>query len=369
MKYFSSPVVLAAMVCALTACDRKVEKAKPGGPATPKVRTGTVEMRDFADEVEALGTVRALEAIDISVNVTETVTAVFFEDGQTVKKGELLAQLSDDEEQAMLEGAKINLAEQEREIERLERLANNGAVSKVRLQEYFTARELAVQKIEEAKAKIADRKILAPFEGVLGFRQVSVGTLVSPGEVLATLDLIDTVKLDFSVPETFIGDLAPGQKIVAHSEAYPDAEFEGEVKNVNARVNPITRSAMVRAEIANADHRLSPGMLMTTLVKKNPANSPSVPERAVVSLQTRHSIFVVEGSGENATAKSVDVRIGRRLPGYAEIIEGLKGGETIVVDGLVGLRDGGAILLTGEAKGPADPYNPIATPESGESPN
>lgn len=326
-------------------------------------------MRDFADEIEALGTVRALEAIDISANVTETVTAVYFEDGQTVKKGELLAQLSDDEEQAMLEGAKVNLAEQEREVERLGMLANNGAVSKVRLQEYLTAKDLAIQKIEEAMARIADRKILAPFDGVLGFRQVSVGTLVSPGEVLATLDLIDTVKLDFAVPETFLGGLTPGQKITAHSDAFPGVDFEGEVKNVNVRINPITRSAIVRAEIPNADHKLSPGMLMTTRVVKNPANSPSVPERAIVSLQTRHSVFVVEGSGGDATARSVDVRIGRRFPGYVEILEGLEGGETIVVDGLVGLRDGGEILVTGDAKGPAAPYSPLDTPQSSGNPN
>lgn len=352
-----------------TSCDRQAEATAPPGPSVPKVHTGEVVMRDFADEIEALGTVRAMEAIDISANVTETVTAVSFEDGQTVAKGDLLAQLSDDEEQAMLAGAEINLAEQKREVERLGRLADNGAVSKVRLQEYLTARDLALQKIEEARAKIADRQVLAPFDGVLGFRQISVGTLVSPGKVLATLDFIDTIKLDFSVPETFLGGLVPGREIIAHSGAFPDDEFAGEVKTVNARVNPVTRSAMVRAEIANADHKLRPGMLLTTLVTKNPANSPSVPERAIVALQSRHSVFVVEGTAGETTAKSVEVQIGRRIPGYVEILGGLAGGETIVVDGLVGLRDGGAILVTGEARPPSAPYSPVADPQPGESPN
>ncbi|MEZ5326331.1 MAG: efflux RND transporter periplasmic adaptor subunit [Verrucomicrobiales bacterium] len=354
----TSAAIFVVMSCMLVACNRKAEDTKPEGQPVPKVKVGTVTARAFADEVEALGTVRALEAIDISANVTETVTAVSFEDGQTVEKGAVLAQLSDDEEQAMLEGANINLAEQQREVERLSALANNGAVSKVRLQEYLTARDLAKQKIEEAKAKIADRAIVAPFKGVLGFRQVSVGALVSPGEVLATLDLIDTVKLDFSVPETFLGDLGPGQKIIARSDAFPDKEFEGEVTDINARVNPVTRSAIVRAELPNAEHQLRPGMLMTTRIKKNPTTAPAIPERALVSVQSTHSVFLVEGEGESATAKEVEVTIGRRVPGYVEIVEGLKGGEKIVVDGLVGLRDGGSLIVTGEASGPADPYSP-----------
>ncbi|YCM43919.1 efflux RND transporter periplasmic adaptor subunit [Verrucomicrobiaceae bacterium 227] len=367
MKFTPSRTALAALVCLLASCDRKTEEKK-AGPTVPKVKTGTVEMRTFADEVEALGTVRALEAIDISANVTETVTAVSFEDGQTVKKGAILAQLSDEEERAMLAGAEINLVEQEREVNRLRELANNGAVSRVRLQEYLTARDLALQKIEEAKAKIADRAIVAPFSGVLGFRQVSVGTLVSPGEVLATLDLIDTVKLDFSVPETFLGGLTPGEKISARSEAFPDRMFEGVVTDINARVNPITRSAIVRAEIPNPDHLLRPGMLLTTRIKKNPATSTTVPERALVSIQSRHSIFRIEGEGEAATALETPVRIGRRIPGYVEVLEGLNDGDTIVVDGLLGIKDGSSLNIIGEANAPAPPYNPTDSDQATETP-
>lgn len=121
-----------AISCALAACNRQSEPTKAGGPGVSKVKVGTVAERAFADEVEAIGTVRALEAIDISANVTETVTEVSFEDGQTVEKGAVLAQLSADEEKAMLEGAKVNLAEQQREVDRLSQLADNGAVSKVR---------------------------------------------------------------------------------------------------------------------------------------------------------------------------------------------------------------------------------------------
>lgn len=350
--------ILVACCCALVACNQKSDEKKTNGPRVLKVKFTTVAKQAFADEVEALGTVRAMEAINISANVTETVTAVSFEDGQTVEKGTILAQLSTSEEVAMLEGAKINLAEQQREVDRLRKLTANGAVSQVSLHEYLTARDLALQKIEEAKAKIADRVIVAPFDGVLGFRQVSVGTLVAPGDVLATLDLIDTVKLDFSVPETFLSDLGPGLKIIAHSDAYPGEDFEGTVTDVNARIDPITRSALVRAIIPNAGHKLRPGMLMTTLIKKNPTSAPAIPERAVVSVQSRNSVFLIEGEGDAAKAKEIEITLGRRVPGYVEVIDGLKGGEPVIVDGLIGLRDGGSIIVLGEADGPAKAYSP-----------
>jgi membrane fusion protein (multidrug efflux system) len=350
------------MLCAivlLSGCGRKKDAVggpPPTGPA--KVRYVKVGKRAFSDEVEALGTVKAFEAIDISPNVTETVQEVSFEDGQAVEKGAVLAQLSNDEEKAMLEGAKVNLAEQEREVKRLTELAGDGAVSQVRLQEYNTARDLALQKIEEVKAQLADRTITAPFAGVLGFRRVSVGALVAPGDVIATLDLIDTVKLDFSVPETYIGDLVPGLEIVAHSDAFPAQDFVGMVKDIDTRVHPVTRSVVVRAEIPNADRELRPGMLLTTRVRRNPSESPAIPERALVSVQAKHFVFVIDGTDDAATVRRVPVKIGRRVPGFAEIKEGLEEGDRIVVDGIIGLRDGGEVVVTGEFEGTAAAYSP-----------
>lgn len=345
-------------------CQRKKESGgAPAAKGPTKVYRGMVTSMEFADEVEALGTVRADEAIELSANVTERVKAVHFEDGQVVKMGELLVELSNEEELAMLEGGKVNLAEQEREIERLSELAEDGAVSKVRLQAYYSARDLAQQKIEEIKARLEDRRIVAPFDGILGFRQVSVGALVSPGEVIATLDLIDTVRLDFSIPETFLGDLSAGQAITAHSEAYPGKAFEGAVREIDVRVDPVTRSAVVRAELPNAEHRLQPGMLLTTTVKKNPGTSLAVPERSVLSVQSRHFVFALEGEEGAGTVRRVSVLLGRRVPGYVEITGGLKEGQEIVTDGLIGLREGAPVEIIGEFSGPSAPYSPTEEPK------
>ncbi len=309
---------LAIAVAATGGC----RKAEDEGPAAStdqppaKVRTVKVNTRTFADQVEALGTVRAEEAIDLSANVTERVAEVAFEDGDRVEKGDLLIRLEDAEEVAAMEAAKAEMAEQEREIKRLQGLVSEGAVSEVRLEEYRTRKEVAQQRVEEARAQITDRNIVAPFDGVLGFRRVSVGALVSPGDLIATLDILDPVKLDFTVPETFLNDLEPGQEIVAHTEAYPDAEFVGKVTRIDTRVNAVTRSITVRAEVPNPDLRLRPGMLMTTTLKKNPRESLSIPERAVISVQSNRYVYVVAhgqaDSGRSRTQRDGFCRSARR---------------------------------------------------------
>jgi len=362
-------LICTSLICLafVSGCGEKSEdeKAKSSGASLSDVKTTPLSKRLFSDKVEALGTVRALEAIDISSNVTDRIEEIFFEDGDSAKKGDLLVRLEDAEETASVESAKAEESEQEREIERLRNLVDEGAVSEVRLEEYRTQREIAAQKVAVAKAKLADRKIIAPCAGVLGFRRVSRGALVMPGDIIATLDVLDPVKLDFTVPETFLSDLKGGLEITAVSDAFPGLDFTGTVTQIDTRVNPVTRSVTVRAEIPNPDRKLRPGMLMTTVLEKNPQNSLSVPERAIVSVQSNHFIFVV-GKQENGTSSvsRTQVQIGRRLPGYVEIIKGAEEGATVVTDGLVGLVDGAGVNVTGEFDSPADAFSPIAKPEA-----
>lgn len=348
------------MVLFMGSCekDESAPAASPAAGALSNVQTTKVVRRAFSDRVEALGTVRALEGIDLTSSVTDRVAELFFEDGDSAKKGDLLVRLEDAAERAALEAAKSTLIEQEREIERLKGLVENGAVSQVRLQEYETQADIAARRVEEAQAQIDDRNIRAPFDGVLGFRRISQGALVKPGDLIATFDVLDPVKLDFTVPETFLSSLENGLLIIANTEAYSDEDFSGKVVQVDTRVNPVTRSIMARAEIPNPDKRLRPGMLMTTVLENNPMNSLSVPERSLISVQSRHFVFVLN---EETTPPSVTrtlVELGRRQPGYLEILGGLEENAVIVTDGLVGLVDGAAVKVTGDFKGPAEPYQP-----------
>ncbi|MBL9117756.1 MAG: efflux RND transporter periplasmic adaptor subunit [Verrucomicrobiaceae bacterium] len=313
-----------------------------------------VSEENFTTDVQAIGTVQAEESTDIMPNVTETITELHFDDGQSVKKGTVLAVLSDAEEQAQLASARSSLAEEEREIARLESLVKEGAASEARLEERRTLAEVAKQRIREAEAKVADRRVLAPFDGVLGLRRISVGALVSPTTVIARLDKIDVVKIDFSVPETVLPVLKVGTEIAAQSAAAGGNTFMGKLAHLDSRIDPVTRSVPARAEVENKSRALKPGMLVMVKIAMEPKRSLAVPERALVPVGSKAYVFTIDSQ----TARRIEIKPGRRRPGLLEVIEGLEKGQTVITDGLVGLQDGMEVKVAGKYAGAVKPFNP-----------
>ncbi|HEY1053010.1 MAG TPA: efflux RND transporter periplasmic adaptor subunit, partial [Prosthecobacter sp.] len=172
--------------------------------------------------------------------------------------------------------------------------------------------------------------------------------------IIANLDKIDVVKIDFAVPETYFGSVKAGTKISARSVAAAGEAFEGEVAHMDSRVDPVTRSISARAEVPNPNLALKPGMLVMVTLAVEPKLSLSIPERALVPMGAKAFVFAVEGE----KAKRHEVRTGRRKPGYVEIVSGLDEGQVIIADGLVGLQDGNAVKVGGEYGGPVKAFNP-----------
>jgi len=330
--------------------------AKPAATAkgAALVLTAKVAKENYALDLDAIGTVRAFESIDISSNVTESVTQLSFNDGDFVKKGTLLALLSDAEEQAMLASAKATLAEEEREIERLKNLVKDGAAPEARLAERKTLADIAKQKIFEAEARLTDRRITAPFDGWLGLRRISVGALVTPGTIIASLDKMDVVKIDFSVPETYLGSVKAGTLIEARTDTDRERKYAGKVSHLDSRIDPVTRSIPTRAEVLNPDLALKPGMLVMVRLVVEPKFSLSIPERALVPVGAKAFVFSIQ----DGKAKRVEVKTGRRKPGFVEIQSGLNEGQMIIADGIVGLQDGAAVKVAGDYGGPVKAFNP-----------
>jgi membrane fusion protein (multidrug efflux system) len=194
--------------------------------------------------------------------------------------------------------------------------------------------------MDVVRAQLSDRVITAPFDGILGLRRVSPGSLVTPGTEIATLDDISVIKLDFSVPERYLAVLERGQDVVAHSETYPNRDFAGVVASVDSRVDPVTRSVTVRAEIPNPDRLLRPGMLLAVRLLQAPRQAIVVPEIAVIQVGTESFVYRV---GDDRTASRVEVELGARRRGEVEIVSGLSAGDTIVTEGAVKLRDGSRV--------------------------
>lgn len=315
-----------------------------GGRAVPVI-VATVQPVEFADRIEAIGTAKANESVEITAKVTDTVREVNFEDGMEVRAGQILVELTKAEEVALLEEARATLAEAELQYRRIADLVSRGSASRARLDEQTRIRDGAKARVDALEARLADRRIRAPFSGVLGFRQVSPGTLITPGTVIATLDDVDPIKLDFAVPETFLAALKPGLEIEARSPTYEGRLFYGTIRTVDSRVDPATRAVTVRAEVANPDRLLRPGMLLTVEVIRNRQKLLAVPEEALVPIQDRQYVYQVT---DDSVAERVPVEVGRRRPGIVEIAGGLDGGARVVVEGTVRLRPGAEVDILEE---------------------
>lgn len=329
-----------AAVSEAPASERRAREVVP-------VTVVAAQVAPLSRSIEAIGTTRANESVTITAKVTDKISAINFSDGQAVEKGALLVELTDTEQAAQLSEAKADLRDARAQLARLEDLAAQGTAPKSQLDEARARRAIAQARLEGIVARLQDRVIRAPFAGVLGFREVSLGTLVSPGTAIATLDDISTLKLDFDVPEQFFSVLRTGATVRAASTAHRGQVFEGKVSGIGSRVDEVTRAVPVRAQLPNAQRLLLPGMLMTIELITEQRDALAVPQTAVVAATEGPYVYVIE---DNATARRRPVTTGLRSGELVEISDGLAAGEEVVVMGLVKLRDGAAVRVVRENK-------------------
>lgn len=304
-----------------------------------------VTRKAFVDRVEALGTLRANESVMLSATVTERVVSVNFEDGQRVKRGDVLVKMDAGEEMALMAEARATMVEAEQQLERSKALQRDRVVSESVLDERERNYLNAKARLAAIESRIAERRITAPFDGVVGLRNISVGALVEPGSEITTIDDDSVMKLDFSVPAVFLASLKAGVTIQSNARAFEGRIFEGTVASVDSRIDPVTRSILVRAIIDNPDELLKPGLLMRVRLSKNPRDAIVVPEEALQINGSQHSVFVVTEKEAGLVAEQRNVQIGARRKGEAEILEGLKVGEQVVTHGIVKLRPGSKVRL------------------------
>jgi membrane fusion protein (multidrug efflux system) len=329
----------AAFPVLLAGCGGAGPEAGEAPPATVVVMA-KVASSEWRDSLEALGTARANESVTLTAKVSETVRRVGFDSGDVVRAGDVIVDLSSGAQLAGLEEARASFRESERQLARSQELAQTKIISESQLDTQRSTRDAAKARMDVVRAQLSDRVITAPFDGILGLRRVSPGTLVTPGTAIATLDDISVIKLDFSVPERYLALLSKGQDIAAHSETYPDRDFAGRVASVDSRVDPVTRSVTVRADVPNPDRLLRPGMLLAVRLYQAPRQAIVVPEIAVIQVGTDAFVYRVS---KDQVAERVKVSLGARRRGEVEITAGLAAGDTIVTEGSVKLREGARV--------------------------
>lgn len=305
------------------------------GDAIP-VLTATAERRQIDVGIQAIGTANANESVSITSKTSNIVTAVRFSDGQNVSTGQVLVELDRATTEADLAAANAAFAESQSQYNRSRELLATQALSKSQFEQLEATMKSNQARVDAAKARLADNYIRAPFSGRVGLRRVSLGTLISPGTVITTLDDTSVIKVDFAVPELNVGELRAGQSVLANSSAYPGRTFSGKVTSVDSRVDPASRAVTVRAVVPNRDNALKPGMFLTVNLSKERRSALMVPEQALVPEQARQFIYVVDGK----LVRKREVKLGRREPGFVEITEGVAPGNHVVIEGTLKLREG-----------------------------
>lgn len=321
----------------------------PGGAAAegagPPVVVAEARVVSFPLAVEALGTARANEAVEIRPQVSEVVTAIHFEEGERVEAGEVLVDLENTESLADVAAAKANLVDLENQVRRSRELFQTRAVAASELDQLIARRDAARAALDAARSRLSDSRVRAPFAGRVGLRRVSLGSLVTPSTIITTLDDTDTIKLDFDVPETALARLDPGLDVEARSAAWPEHPFVGTVASIDTRVDVVSRTITVRALLPNEDGRLRPGMFLTVTLLRRDVTALVVPEQAIVPEQSRQFVYVVDADGN---AEKREVRTGRRRPAEVEIVSGLVAGERVIAEGIQKVKPGNPVEIVGE---------------------
>lgn len=313
------------------------------GPAP--VFAQPVETRPFSLSVEALGTLEPNEQVDLTLNVADRVRSIYFDDGQRVRKGKTLLSLAQREQIALTEAAEANVDEARQRVERLERLIERKAVSQSELEAAQRDLNSASAQLRAVQSRQKDRVLVAPFDGVLGFRQVSVGSFVRAGDVVARLIDDSEMNLEFSVPSIFLRSLKPGTLITARTDDFPGEVFDGKIATLDNAIDPVTRAVSVRATLPNPDQLLLSGMFMQVTLFADPRDALAIPEEAIQPVGPKTFVYVVETVDGKPTAQQRVVKIGARSDGYVEILDGLTEGERVITEGIIRLRQGGEVVL------------------------
>lgn len=319
-----------------------------GGPPPSSVFAEPVREQTFASRVEAIGTLEPNERADLTLTASDRVTAVYFQDGDRVKQGKTLLSLAQREQLALVESAEADLAQANQDLARVEPLAQQGAVSTSELDMARRNVNAAAAQLRAVQSRQNDRVLVAPFDGVLGFRRVSVGSLVRPGDVVATLIDDSVMRLEFAVPSNFLRVLRPGLEIEAASNDLPGQVFTGTVDSIDNMIDPVTRSIRVRANVQNPSGILKSGMYMAVALQAEPRRALSVPEVALQPRGPETFVWVAATSGTQTVARRVRIEPGLRLNGRVEIVAGLSEGQMVITEGALRVREGAPVVIKDE---------------------
>lgn len=336
---------LAAIGLGNAADDKK--PATPQGPPPTGVEVAMVTTGSVTATITAVGTLQADESVVIRPEIAGRIAQVAFSEGQPVEAGALLLRLDDSIARAELDQAEADLSLAKSNYDRALDIFRKGSGSARSRDESLAALQADTARLALARAKLEKTRIVAPFGGLLGLRQVSVGDYVTPGQAIVNLEDVDPVKVDFRVPETFLARLRTGQPIQVQVDAFRGEIFEGEVYALDPRIDAQGRSVALRARIANREGKLRPGLFArVSLVTEQRSDALLIPEQAIFARGAESFVYVVR----DGKAVLTRITLGLRQGVQVEVMEGLSAGDQVVSAGHLKLRDGAPVRLVEPVK-------------------
>jgi len=314
----------------------------PGGMPPANVEATKPRIGQSRETVTAVGTFRSNESVVLRPEVASRVKAINFEEGQKVRKGQVLVQLDAATEEATVAQAEAAYALSKANNERQVALGARQVAAERTVDEARAALKRDEAALQMARARLEKFTLTAPWDGIVGLRKVSVGAYINVGQEIVNIEQIDPLKVDFRVPENFLAAVRVGQEIAVTADAFPGRSFPGKVFAIDPLVDELGRAVVVRALIANSDELMRPGVFArVTLTLKTRDDAMFLPEQALMPVGERHSVFkVVDGKAQMAI-----VEIGRRQAGEVEILKGVAPDDLVVSAGQIKLRNGSPVQV------------------------
>ncbi|MDI9243796.1 efflux RND transporter periplasmic adaptor subunit [Marinobacter sp. CHS3-4] len=306
-----------------------------------KVNVVSPALDRVTDSVSAVGNLKARDQVALTTEVSGRVVAMNLNAGSKVAEGALLLRLDDRQARADLQVAQATLADARRQLERARRLRSNNSISQSQVDALSTGVNVAEAQLASAQTRVDNHRIEAPFAGVVGLNDISMGAYLGSGTEVATLDATSQMELSFAIPEKFLGQIRLGQRVQGHTPAFPEDRFEGELVELGTRINELSRTLPVRAMIDNADGKLRPGQYMAAELTLRQREALIIPEQAVMIRGDETYVFVAL----DGVAKRVSVQLGSRSPGIVEVASGLTLEDRVVVTGQDRLSSGDRIQV------------------------
>lgn len=306
------------------------------------VEVAGAKVQSVTDKFEAVGTLEASEAITVVSEIDGAVVGLPFQEGTSIQRGELIAQLDDSQLAAEVARAEALTAQSQVSYDRVKVIVEQKAAAPQDLDNAAAALKVAEANLALAKARFAKTHIVAPFNGIIGARKVSVGTFLRTGQPITELANVDEIRVSFSAPERYLSQLSRGAGVTVSTAAYPGHEVKGKIISIEPVLDPGTRSARVVARVPNPGRKFRPGMSanITAVLSERP-KAITIPNEAVFASGNQSFVFVIK---PDSTVARTAITLGTRLADLVEVVEGLEAGTQVVLAGHQKLFEGAKVM-------------------------